>query len=199
MAVNCNRAEQLSNEALRDKKRIAQNAGLELLAATSDVFQALELSEHGDDRGSAGVYMTSAETRLRQAGKLLGEVLSILESGTLTPEMASWYRHLDYARLYRTGVEQGYVPPSSESWAEIAELAAAGGPQAMCRRIIGRVQQTSDLMADWLQDRSIPLPRIQSAVVEMITHAGLLAYFNDVDPGDKKWLQSSAASANAAA
>ncbi|MFE9454881.1 hypothetical protein [Streptomyces sp. NPDC006739] len=197
MSVNCNKAEQLSSEALRNKKRLAQNAGLELLAATSEVFQALELSEHGDSLESAGVYMTSAENRLRQAGKLLSEVLSLLESGTLAQEMTSWYQRLDYPRLYETAVEQGYVPPSLESWTEIAEVAATGGPQAMCRRLIGRVLQTADLMADWLQDRGTKLPRIQSAVIELTTYARLLAYFNEVEPGDKQWLQSSAATANA--
>lgn len=79
----CNKAMKLSGEARREKKRLAQDAGLELLAAASDVFKALELSEHGDSTASAGVYVASAERRLRQAGHLLSEVAAILSSGEL--------------------------------------------------------------------------------------------------------------------
>jgi hypothetical protein len=196
MSVNCNKIEGLSAEALRDKKRLAQDSGIELLAATSDVFKALELSEHGDSTASTAVYVASAEKRLRQAGDLLGEVSSLLDSVSLTPETTTWYEQLDYTRLYQAGIDRGYIPPSREIWNDVAELAATGGPQVMCRSYHGRVLRAANRMTKWLETANNPesaaeLLRIQSEMVELATHAQLLGYFNKVEPGDKQWLRPS--------
>uniref|UniRef100_A0AAU3HN98 Uncharacterized protein n=1 Tax=Streptomyces sp. NBC_01393 TaxID=2903851 RepID=A0AAU3HN98_9ACTN len=198
MSGFCNTHLSLSSEALRDKKRLALDAGIELLAATSDMFKALELSEHGDSTASTAVYVASAEKRLRHSGELLADVSSLLESASLTPEMTEWYKQLDYARLYSTGLDHGYIPRSQDIWNDVAELAATGGPQAMCRSYRGQVLEAADRMTKWLETAKDPesaaeLLQIQSTMIELVTCGQLQSYFNGVEPGDNKWLQYSAA------
>ncbi|MBP0449326.1 hypothetical protein J5Y04_07145 [Kitasatospora sp. RG8] len=188
----------LSSEARREKRHHAQSAGLELLAATGDVFKALELIEHGDGPGTAAVYVASADKRLRQAGGLLGEVAVLLGSGTLAPETVTWYQDLDYERLYESGVASGRVPRNRECWSELVAPTTAGGPLAVCHDYRGRVLRTAALMTEWLQAAPYPgaetaLRRVQSAMVDLAVYAQLMGYFNDVEPLDERWLRRTAA------
>ncbi|MFE7120313.1 hypothetical protein ACFU99_33300 [Streptomyces sp. NPDC057654] len=194
MSQVCNKALQLSQQALSDKKRLAQHAGAELLAAASDLFKALELAEHEDATTTAAVYVASAEKRLRHADELLAEVGAILATGELTEETRDWYRNLDYDRLYRTGVELGMTSRGAELWSEITEVTVAQGPTGVCRALRDRVLATASLMAGWLggagdAESAGRIVRLQSAMSELTVHAQLMGYFNKVEPRDPHWLR----------
>jgi hypothetical protein len=181
MSQVCNTlAASLSAEALRDKKRLASDAGLELLSAASEVFKAAELSEHGDNPGSVEVYMSSACARLRQVSKLLGEVATILRSGTTLPEARDWHRRLDYERLYQDGLTSGEIPAGRELWEANVAVLRDEGPLASCEAFIVRAERAVTLAASG----STPVI-VQSAVMELASYARYIGYINDLEPFDE--------------
>ncbi|KOU51862.1 hypothetical protein [Streptomyces sp. WM6378] len=194
MSVNCNTLFKLSLESLRDKKRLAGNAGLALLGATGDTYKAMELAEHGDGAASAGVYVASAEAKLRNASDLLGEVVSVLVSGSLSPDAITWYQGLDYDRLYRAGVDHGVLPQNVNIWAEFAELMVREGPLSVTEAFRARVAHAAELMTQWLvsmggADSVTRLARLTAAVTDLAVYARFVGYVNTVEPLDKEWLR----------
>ena len=185
MSVNCNKALALSTEALRDKKRLAVDAGVELLDAVSDVFKAVELNERGDNRGSVDVYLSSARERLTQASKLMGEVASLLSTGTLSPQTRAWYGQLDFERLYEEGTASGLIPASHELWSRCVEILVQGGPLSACRAFNDRIEATAGLMGAG----AAMLP-VQSAVMDLATYARFCGYLNEVEPLDQRWVRT---------
>jgi hypothetical protein len=206
MSLVCNKQLGLTAAVLRDKKRLAQDAGVELLGAVSDVFRALELRHHGDSVAATGVYLSSASTRLGNARELLGEVGSLLRDAILDEQTVSWYRNLDYAGLYRHGVAAGQVPASREQWAELVDVVVAGGPVAVCEAYRSRLGQLADLIAGWRRqaaDEDDPttdetLVAVQSATLSLTAYASCVAYLNKVEPLDTRWLPVTAGAASAA-
>ncbi|WP_069884212.1 hypothetical protein [Streptomyces luteocolor] len=193
MSAVCNKALSLSDEDLRDKKQLAQAAGTELTAATSELCRALELAEHGDGLAGASVYAGAAQDRLGGAARMLTEVADILATSSLTEETASWYRRIDYDRLYRSGLSLGEVPHTAELWQAFAQQASAGGPLAICHDMRERTVAVAALIGDWLQRTDDPeaasaLPRIQSAMADLAAYAQLVAFANKVEPRDPAWL-----------
>ncbi|WP_055568579.1 hypothetical protein [Streptomyces atriruber] len=193
MSAVCNKILALSEEGLRDKKRLAQTAGTELTAAASELCRALELAEHGDGLGGAAVYAAAAQDRLGNAARLLAQVGDILATGTLTEESASWYHRLDYDRLYRSGLSLGQVPHSIELWQAFARQAAKGGPVGICRDMRGRTVAVAALIGNWLERTDGPesdgaLLRIQSAMADLAAYAQFVAFANKVEPRDPAWL-----------
>ncbi|QES40008.1 hypothetical protein DEJ49_02565 [Streptomyces venezuelae] len=193
MSAVCNKMLALGEEDLRDKKHLALSAGTELTAATSELCRALELAEHGDGVNAAAVYAAAARDRLDNAARMLARVGDILATGTLTEESASWYRRLDYDRLYRSGLSLGQVPHSIELWQAFARQAAKGGPVAICRDMRGRTVAVAALIGDWLERADGPgsdgeLLRIQSAMADLAAYAQFVAFANKVEPRDPAWL-----------
>jgi hypothetical protein len=184
MSQICNTAVALSADVLRDKKRLAGDAGLALLGAASEVFKAAELSEHGGNAGSAQVYLAAARERLAQASGLLAEVASLLASGELSPEMRGWYERLDVERLYDHGVAAGLIPASSELWSQCVSSLLAGGPLGACQAYRDRIDAVAGLL-----DSEVPAARSLAATVELATYAQLGAYINNVEPLDERWVR----------
>ncbi|UNO38870.1 hypothetical protein [Streptomyces sp. MST-110588] len=194
MSVNCNKAFKLSLESLRDKKRLARNAGIALLGATGDVYKATELAEHGDGAASVGVYVASARAKLLNASALLGEVVAILESGSLSAETTAWHQGLDYDRLYRTGTEDGTLPHGRETWSEFAGTMVKEGPLTATVALRARIERSAGLLAEWLDQArdagsAAGLTRLTAAVTDLATHARFVSYVNDVEPLDARWLR----------
>ncbi|MGH4033524.1 hypothetical protein ACQB60_31850 [Actinomycetota bacterium Odt1-20B] len=197
MSEICNAAAQLTLDSLRDKKRLAQNAGQALLGASSDLHKALEFAEHGDSNATITVYVAAAEKQLRNAVSLLDEVAGLLASGGFSAETIAWLRSLDYDRLYRTGIASGVLPRSAELWAELADMTVAEGPLGVCRDYRDRVARAADLMADWLAhpeaDTAVAeLTTLEAALLDVSLYARFLGYVNDVKPLDQQWVRPAA-------
>ncbi|MEV7196997.1 hypothetical protein AB0N81_35115 [Streptomyces sp. NPDC093510] len=193
MSAVCNKMLALGEDDLRDKKDLARTAGTELTAATSELCRALELAEHGDAMAGSAVYAAAARDRLDNAARMLAQVGDILATGTLTEESASWYRRLDYDRLYRSGTGLGQVPHAAELWQAFARQAAKGGPAGICRDMRGRTVAVASLIGDWLERVDGPesdsaLLRIQSAMADLAAYAQFVAFANKVEPRDPAWL-----------
>ncbi|MFK4067116.1 hypothetical protein [Streptomyces sp. NPDC029674] len=193
MSAVCNKALSLSEEDLRDKKRLARTAGTELNAAGSELCRALELAEHGDGTAGAVVYAAAARDRLANAVRMLADVAGILATGTLTEETAAWYRRLDYERLYRSGLGLGQVPHAAELWQAFARQAATGGPVGICHDMRERTVAVATLVSEWLKRADGPesdtaLLRIQSAMADLAAYAQFVAFANKVEPRDPAWL-----------
>lgn len=193
MSAVCNKALSLSEEDLRDKKQLAQTAGVELTAATGELCRALELAEHGEGLAGASVYAAAARDRLGGAARTLEEVAAILATGTLTEETAEWYAGLDYDRLYRSGTGLGEVPHAAELWQAFARRAATGGPLGICHDMRDRTLTVAALIGDWLErvdapDAATALPRLQSAMADLAAYAQIVAFANKVEPRDPAWL-----------
>jgi len=198
MSVNCNKSFKMSVESLRDKKRLSAGAGLALLGAASDVFKAMELADHQDGAAASAVYVGSAEAKLRNASGLMGEVVSLLDSGTFRTEMTSWYQNLDFDRLYRTGVAEGVLPLSADIWAEFSALLVKEGPYAVTDSFRARLGQTADLMADWLASAGdagseTRVVRLAMAIADMSAFARFVGYVSDLEPLDGEWLRPATA------
>ncbi|MFE6160502.1 hypothetical protein ACFQ7F_16500 [Streptomyces sp. NPDC056486] len=200
MSAVCNKLLALSEEDLRDKKQLAQAAGTELTAATSELCRALELAEHGDGLAASAVYAAAARDRLGNAARMLTQVADILATGTLTEETAAWYSRLDYDRLYRSGISLGEVPHSAELWQAYTRQALTGGPLGICHDMRERTLAVAALISRWLERIDDPaadtaLPRIQSAMADLAAYAQLVAFANKVEPRDPAWVipQSAAA------
>ncbi|WP_328491986.1 hypothetical protein OHS59_03975 [Streptomyces sp. NBC_00414] len=193
MSAVCNKALSLGEEDLRGKKELAQTAGVEVTAATSELCRALELAEHGDGVAGAAVYAAAAQDRLGGAARMLGEVAEILARGSLTEETAEWYTRLDYDRLYRSGTSLGEVPHAAELWQDFARQAATGGPLGICHDMRDRTLAVASLIGNWLERIDAPgadaaLPRIQSAMADLAAYTQLVAFANKVEPRDPAWL-----------
>lgn len=200
MSLVCNKVLALTPAQLRDKKQLAQDAGVELLGAVSDVFRALEMRHDGDSVANTGVYLSSAATRLHNAQDLLGDVGALLRSKALGQEAATWYQRLDYARLYHSGVAAGQLPASQELWSELVESVVAGGPVAVCDAYQSRIDRVAELLARWLRNADNSddpttdetLIAIQSEVLSLAVYAQCVAYLNKVEPLDTQWLPATA-------
>ncbi|MEU4998118.1 hypothetical protein [Streptomyces sp. NPDC021622] len=200
MSAVCNKYLSLSAEDLRDKKQLAQAAGTELTAASSEVCRALELAEHGDGLAAASVYAAAAKDRLGAAARMLDQVADILATGTLTPETAAWASRLDYDRLYRSGISLGQVPHSAELWQEFTWQARTGGPLGICHDMRERTLAVAVLIGDWLERTDDPaadtaLTRIQSAMADLAAYAQIVAFANKVEPRDPAWVVPQGAAA----
>ncbi|MEV0322812.1 hypothetical protein ACIBKX_24200 [Streptomyces sp. NPDC050658] len=193
MSAVCNKLLTLSEEDLRDKKQLAQTAGVEVTAASSELSRALELAEHGDGLAGASVYAAAAKDRLDGAVRMLNRVAEILATGTLTKESAAWYSRLDYDRLYRRGISLGEVPHAAELWEAFVRQAVTGGPLGICHDMRNRTMDVATLIADWLERIDDPsadqaMPRIQSAMADLSAYTQLVAYANKVEPRDPAWV-----------
>jgi len=167
MAQICNKkAVSLNPAGLREKKRLAGDAGLEVLAAASDVFKAAEMAEHDASPGAIDVYLSSAHVRLVQASALLGDVQALLNTGTTSPDMRDWLHRLDYERLYTDGRASGEIPANREMWTECVQVLLAEGAHGSCRALRDRINGTVALLAD-----GRPLVMIQSAIIELTAYA----------------------------
>jgi len=200
MSLVCNKVLALTPSQLRDKKQLAQDAGMELLGAVSDVFRALEVRHHGGSMANTGVYLSSAATRLGNAKDLLDDVGTLLRSKSLSQDAIAWYQRLDYARLYRSGVAAGQVPAGHELWSELVESVVAGGPVAVCDAYRARIDRVADRVARWLrtaENNDDPttdqtLIAIQSETLSLTMYAQCVAYLNNVEPLDTRWLAAPA-------
>lgn len=200
MSAICNKLLSLGEEDLRSKKELAQAAGIEVTAATSELCKALELAEHGDGMAGASVYATAARDRLDGAARMLAQVADILAKGSLTPETASWYSRLDYDRLYRSGISLGAVPHAAELWQAFTEQATTGGPLGICHDMRERTLAVAALIGDWLDRIDAPVadtapPRIQSAMADLAAYTQIVAFANKVEPRDPAWVIAQSAAA----
>ncbi|MEU5950754.1 hypothetical protein [Streptomyces sp. NPDC047525] len=193
MSAVCNKLLSLGEEDLRSKKQLAQAAGTEVTAATSELCRALELAEHGDGVAGAAVYAAAARDRLDGAARMLAQVADILAKGSLSPESAAWYSRLDYDRLYRSGISLGAVPHAAELWQAFTRQALTGGPLGICHDMRERTLAVAALIGEWLERIDAPaadtaLPRIQSAMADLAAYTQLVAFANKVEPLDPAWV-----------
>lgn len=190
MAQICNTALWLSPEMQRDKKDLAQTAGLTLTAAASDMFKAIEMTERSENPGSSAVYIASAQERLSQVIDLLERVRTMLASKAPSPELSAWYGQLDYDRIYDEGIASGDLPASRELWHRAVAPLPAGGPVAACDAYLSWVRSATTALAGYLANPDAgKVTKLETAIVELSICARFGAHLNKLEPLDARWLR----------
>ncbi len=199
MAINCNKLVQLTDDALEAKASLARAASVALTGAVSDCYRGIELA-HGAIGGAGRVYFASAATKLRTAIEALRQLDGILQSAPLTGDTLVWSRCLDFERLYREGVESGVIPAHEEQWSRLATAMTRGRVLSVTSTLVDDLStiqlylhETSDASGEDGSHRNrvgVPFSvlRVQSALLDTVAFAQMVAYVNNLEPLDTRWL-----------